>query len=95
MIYIPKIEILENPLEIGQVKKIFSNGGKNVDSVELLFSKTIKATFTKENGQICLVISDTQFKIPELSCILNSSSIRDLIIALKEMYNELPEESEV
>lgn len=87
-----KIEVLENPLQMGQVKKIYSNGGEKIDSIELLFSPTVKATFYKQDNKLKLIISDTQFRLPEVSCLIDKKTVRDLVLAFKDMHNELESE---
>lgn len=89
-----KIEVLEEPLQMGQVKMIYSNGYQNTDLVELLFSPSIKATFCKKDNKLSFTLYDTQFKIPDLSCLMDKQTVEILIRGLKEIYNQLEKESE-
>lgn len=88
------ITILDEQLKIGQVKTITSNFGRKIDYAELLFSQTTKAQFQpneKKTG-IIFSISDNNLDLPEMVCELERDTIRNLIVALKNMYNELDEE---
>ncbi len=78
-------------LKIGQVKTITSDFGKTVDYTELLFSPTTKAEFqpNDDNTGIVFSVSDSSFDLPEIVCELSRETLRNLIIALKNMYNEL------
>ncbi len=78
-------------LKIGQVKTITSDFGKTVDYTELLFSPTTKAEFQPNDGNTGIIfsVSDSSFDLPEIVCELSRETLRNLIIALKNMYNEL------
>lgn len=90
------LQIMEEQIEIGQVKVIMSSGGKIVDFCELLFSPTTKAQFAPSDDKksILFSVSDNNLSLPQLQCNMDKSTLRDLIINLKNIYNEL-EESEV
>lgn len=88
------ITILDEQLKIGQVKSVTSDFGRYVDYTELLFSPTTKAQFqpnSKKTG-IIFSVSDNNFDLPEMVCELERDTIRNLIVALKNMYNELETE---
>lgn len=88
-----RLDIIESQLEVGDVKTI--TNGSNVKFVELLFSPTTKIQFAQSdnNKNIVLSVSDNQLNLPQLECVVDKSTIRDLIINLKTLYNQL-EESE-
>lgn len=88
---IKKLNIIDEELNIGDVKTITSNGGENIKYVELLFSPTTKTQFflSEDKKSIVLSVSDTNLGIPELNCIINKQTLRNYIISLKNMYNEL------
>ena len=90
------LQIMEEQIEIGQVKVIMSSGGKIVDFCELLFSPTTKAQFAPSDDKksILFSVSDNNLSLPQLQCNMDKNTLRDLIINLKNIYNEL-EESEV
>ncbi len=81
----------DEQLKIGQVKTITSDFGRTVDYTELLFSPTTKAEFQPNDDKTRLIfsVSDSSFDIPEMVCELSRETLRNLIIALKNMYNEL------
>lgn len=80
-------------LKIGQVKSITSDFGRSVDYTELLFSPTTKAQFqpNEEKTGLIFSVSDSNFDLPEMVCELDRGTLRNLIVALKNMYNELSE----
>ena len=87
------LTILDEQLKIGQVKSITSDFGRTVDYTELLFSPTTKAQFQPNDGKTGLIfsVSDSNFDLPEMVCELDRDTLRNLIVALKNMYNELQE----
>lgn len=87
--------MMEEQIELGQVKSITSKGGTFVDFVELLFSPTTKAQFapSKDLKTIEFSVSDNNLTLPQLQCNMDKDTLRNLIISLKNIYNEL-EESE-
>lgn len=90
------LSIMEDQIEIGQVKTITSQGGSFVDFVELLFSETTKAQFAPSDDlhTILFSVMDNNLDLPELQCIMDKSTLRDLIINLKNIYNQLKESEE-
>lgn len=87
------MNIIDEYLKIGQVKSITSDFGKTVDYTELLFSATTKAQFQPSADKTGLIfsVSDSNFDLPEMICELDRETLRNLIVSLKNMYNELKE----
>lgn len=87
------IAIIDEQMEIGQVKSITSDFGRHIDYTELLFSPTTKAQFVPnvEKTGIILSVSDNNLDLPEMVCELSRDTVRNLIVNLKNMYNELSE----
>lgn len=85
------ITILDEQLKIGQVKSVTSNFGRYIDYMELLFSPTTKAQFQPNDTKTGIVfsVSDSNFDLPEMVCELEKDTVWSLIVALKNMYNEL------
>lgn len=83
--------ILDEHLELGQVKTITSDFGRMIDYVELLFSSTTKAEFQPNDSKTGIIfsVSDSNLDLPEMICELNRDTIRNLIVSLKNMYNQL------
>ena len=91
-----KLDIIEDQIELGQVKTITSKGGTFVDFVELLFSSTTKAQFapSEDLKQIIFSVMDNNLDLPQLQCNMDKETLRNLIMALKSIYNQLKDESE-
>lgn len=91
------LDILDEQLNVGDVKVITYNGGENIRYIELLFSPTTKAQFAPSDDKrtIRMSVSDNNLQLPELDCQLSQKTVRDFIVALKNTYSELlKEESE-
>lgn len=88
------LDIINEFLNMGDVKVISYNGGKNIRYIELLFSPTTKVQFapSEDKKTLNLSVSDNNLNLPELSCGLSKETLRDYIIALKNIYNELHED---
>ena len=91
-----KLDILDEQLNVGDVKAITYNGGLNIRYIELLFSPTTKVQFapSEDKKSIRLSVSDNNLQLPDLDCQLTKDTLRDFIIALKNVYSELLAESE-
>ena len=89
------LQIIEDQIELGDVKTITSNGGQNVKFIELLFSPTVRAQFapSKDMKTVEMSIFDNNLELPDLDCKMSKGSLYDLIVSLKKIYTEL--ESEV
>lgn len=91
------ITILDDEqLKIGQVKSVTSDFGRYIDYVSLLFSETTKAEFQPNEKKTGIVfsVSDSNFDLPEMVCELDRDTVRNLIISLKNMYNQLEPEGD-
>lgn len=91
------LDLIDSQLELGDVKVIMRNGGTLIKFVELLFSSTTKAQFALSDDKrtIEILFSDNNFAMPQLHCKINKEILRDLIVNLKNMYNELLDYEEV
>lgn len=85
------ITILDEQLKIGQVKSVTSDFGRYIDYVSLLFSDTTKAEFQPNDKRTGIIfsVSDSNFDLPEMVCELDRDTVRNLIVSLKNMYNQL------
>ncbi len=88
------LDIIEQQLNVGDVKTI--SNGNTIKYIELLFSPTTKVQFalSGDNKSMRLSVSDNNLQMPELDCVITKGTLRDYIIGLKNMYNELDDESE-
>lgn len=91
------ITILDEQLKLGQVKSVTSDFGRYIDYVSLLFSDTTKAEFqpNEKRTGIIFSVSDSNFDLPEMVCELDRDTVRNLIVSLKNMYNQLELEDAV
>ena len=87
------LDLLNNQMSVGQVKTIRT--GNHLDYVEMLFSSELSAQLAPlEDGTIQFVVKDSEFKLPNMSCKMERDTLRSLIIALKELYNQIKESEE-
>ena len=87
------LDLLNNQMSVGQVKTIRT--GDHLDYVEMLFSNELSAQLAPlEDGTIQFVVKDSEFKLPNMSCKMERDTLRSLIIALKELYNQIKESEE-
>lgn len=86
-----KLDILDEQLNVGDVKAITYNGGLNIRYIELLFSPTTKVQFapTDDKKAIRMSVSDNNLQLPDLDCQITEGTLRDFIIALKNVYSEI------
>lgn len=88
------LDILNNQMSVGQVKTIRT--GDHLDYVEMLFSNELSAQLAPlEDGTIQFVVKDSEFKLPNMSCVMEKDTLRSLIISLKELYSQSKESEEV
>ena len=84
------LDILNNQMSVGQVKTIRT--GDHLDYVEMLFSNELSAQLAPlEDGTIQFVVKDSEFKLPNMSCKMEHTTLRSLILALKELYSQISE----
>lgn len=90
------LDIIDRQLSVGQVKTISHEGGKVIDYVELLFSPTTKVQFAPSDDMktVRLSVSDNHLELPQLDCLITKSVLRDYILNMKNIYNELSDEEE-
>lgn len=91
------LDIMNEQLELGQTKVICSDGGKFIDYVELLFSQTTKVQFAPSNNRkmVRLSVSDNTLELPQLDCLITKEILRNFILSLKNIYNELIDEENI
>lgn len=88
------LDIIEDQIHVGDVKTITYNGGANIRYIELLFSPITKAQFapSEDKHSVAFSVSDNNLQLPQLCCQIEKSTLRDLILSLKDVYNELYDE---
>lgn len=90
-----KIDIVTQDLQIGQVKVITSDAGKQVNEIELLLGDSTKATMKLDTNLnvVRLIIQDTTLAdIPSLDCNISRESLYDFMSGIKKMFNCLEKE---
>lgn len=91
------LDMIDYALNVGDVKTITFNGGKNIRLAELLFSPTTKVQMapTEDKHMLRVRISDNNLQIPELDCLISKKTLRDYFIALKCLYDEMIDDEEM
>ena len=86
------LDTIKNQMSVGQVKTI-RNSNNHLDYVEMLFSDELSAQFAPlDDGTIQFDIKDNEFRLPSMSCKMERGIIKNLILALKELYHQLERE---
>lgn len=90
------LDIIDTQLELGQTKIISSDGGKFINYVELLFSPTTKVQFAPSDDKktVRLSVSDNTLELPQLDCLITKKVLRNYIVNLKNIYNQLLDEED-
>lgn len=83
-------------MEVGDVKTVTSKNGQYVKLIELLFSPVAKGQFApSDDGYgVDFSISDVNLDLPQYQSRLNKSTLYDLILALKTIYNQIKDKEE-
>lgn len=89
------LDIIDRQLELGDIKTITGNGGI-VKFIELLFSHTTKAQFALSDDKkaVEILVSDNNLSMPQLYCKMDKETLRNLILSLKNLHNQLLDEEE-
>ena len=87
------LDIVENTLSLGQVKRITNDG--ILSFVEVLGGDKTKMQmyYDKDKKVVQMEVKDTDLSIASLSCSVDANTLRDLILAEKDLYNVLVSES--
>lgn len=85
------LDVIKNQMSVGQVKSIRT--GNHLDYVEMLFSDELSAQLAPlDDGTVQFDIKDNEFKLPNMSCKMEREVLRNLILALKELYAQTESE---
>ena len=89
------LDIIDRQLELGDVKTITGSNGI-VKFIELLFSPTTKAQFALSDDQktIEILVSDNNLAMPQLYCKMDKETLRNLLLSLKNLHNQLLDEED-
>ncbi len=85
------LDRLDRELAVGQVKSIYTD--THLDYVEMKFGENLSAQLAPiEDNKIQFDVKDNDFRLPDMSCQMEKSTLRDLIVYLKELYKQLGKE---
>lgn len=85
------LDVINNQMSVGQVKSI-RTGNNHLDYVEMLFSDELSAQLAPlSDGTIQFDVKDNEFRLPNMSCKMNKEVLKNLIVALKELYSQINE----
>lgn len=78
-----RLIIEQEPLKVGQVRKVTSNNGEKIDSITLLLNNNVEILFVPRNdGTLDFSVSDPQFDTSNLDCSIDKEVLRDLFMAI-------------
>lgn len=85
-----RLIIEQEPLKVGQVRKVTSNNGEKIDSITLLLNNSVKILFVpRNNGVLDFSVSDPRFDTSNLDCTISEDVLRDFFIAIKDAYRQV------
>ena len=85
-----RLIIEQEPLKVGQVKRVTSNNGEKIDSITLLLNNNVKILFVpRDDGTLDFSVSDPKFDTTNLDCSIDVDILRDLFLAIKDAYRQV------
>ena len=72
-----RLSIENDRLKVGQVKRVTSNNGNKIDSITLLLNESVEVLFAPN------------IDMSNLDCTIDKTTLRDLVIAFKDAYNQI------
>nr|DAO45878.1 MAG TPA: hypothetical protein [Caudoviricetes sp.] len=85
-----RLIIEQEPLKVGQVRKVTSNNGEKIDSITLLLNNNVKILFVPcNNGTLDFSVSDPQLDTSNLDCSIEKDVLRDLFMAIRDAYKQV------
>lgn len=85
-----RLIIEQEPLKVGQVKRITSNNGEKIDSITLLLNNNVKILFVpRDDGTLDFSVSDPNFDTSDLDCSIDVDVLRDFFMAIKDAYKQV------
>ena len=82
-----RLIIEQEPLKVGQVKRVTSNNGEKIDSITLLLNNNVKILFVpRDDETLDFSVSDQKFDTTNLDCSIDVDTLRDLFLAIKDAY---------
>lgn len=84
-----RLSIENEKLKVGQVKRVTSNNGNTIDSIELLLNNNAKVLFAQKGTTLDFSISNPLIDMSNFDGVITSDVLRDFVIAIKDMYNQI------
>lgn len=86
-----RLIIEQEPLKVGQVRKVTSNNGEKIDSITLLLNNNVEILFVpRDDGTLDFFsVSDPQFDTSNLDCSIDKEVLRDLFMAIRDGYKQV------
>ena len=85
-----RLIIEQEPLKVGQVRKVTSNNGEKIDSITLLLNNNVEILFVPRNdGTLDFSVSDPRFDTSNLDCSIDKEVLRDLFMAIRDGYKQV------
>ena len=85
-----RLIIEQEPLKVGQVKRVTSNNGEKIDSITLLLNNNVKILFVpRDDETLDFSVSDPKFDTTNLDCSIDVDTLRDLFLAIKDAYRQV------
>ena len=85
-----RLIIEQEPLKVGQVKRVTSNNGEKIDSITLLLNNNVEILFVpRDDGTLDFSVSDPKFDTTNLDCSIDVDVLRDLFLAIKDAYRQV------
>ena len=89
-----RLSIEQDRLKVGQVKRVTSNGGKDIDSIALLLNDDVEVLFSPKGDILDFTISNPNIDMSNLDCTIDKETLRNFVIAIKDVYNQIIESEE-
>ena len=84
-----RLSIENERLKVGQVKRVTSNSGNTIDSITLLLNESVEVLFAPKGNELEFTVSNPNIDMSNLDCTIDKTTLRDFLIAIKDMYNEI------
>ena len=82
--------IEQDPLKIGQVRRVTSQNGEKIDSISLLLNNNVRILFVPRNdGTLDFSVSNPLFETSNLDCSIDKDVLRDFFISIRDAYSQV------
>ena len=89
-----RLSIENDRLKVGQVKRVTSNNGNKIDSITLLLNDDVEVLFSPKGDILDFTISNPNIDMSNLDCTIDKETLRNFVIAIKDVYNQIIESEE-